>query len=300
MFKPYGIIPAMVSPMDEKEALNESALRRLVNHLIEGRVHGLFALGSQGEFWAFDSEEKRCILEVVVDEAGGRVPVYGGTAAVSTREAVALTRMAEEAGVDAVSVLTTFFISPTQQELYEHYAAIAGATSLPIVLYSNPGRTGVSLIPETLARLARIENIVGIKDSSGDLSLTAEYVRVTPDDFAVLMGRDTLILAGLLYGCAGAIAATANVVPRLVVEIYERFQAGNLAGAQRAQERLSPLRRAFAWGTFPVVVKEAANMIGLAAGPARGPVGPMSEEARDRLAQVLRNLGACDNLSAGE
>ena len=291
MFKPYGIIPAMVTPLDENEALNESALRRLVNHLIEGGVHGLFAISSQGEFWAFDPEEKRRILEVVVDEAGGRVPVYGGTAAVSTRKAVALTRMAEEVGVDAVSVLTPFFVSPTQQELYEHYAAIAGATSLPIVLYSNPGRTGVRLAPETLARLAQMENIAGIKDSSGDLSLTAEYVRVTPDNFAVLMGRDTLILAGLLYGCAGAIAATANVVPHLVMEIYERFQAGDLAGAQQAQERLAPLRHAFTWGTFPVVVKEAANMIGLAAGPARGPVGPLSEDARDRLAQVLKGLG---------
>jgi 4-hydroxy-tetrahydrodipicolinate synthase len=291
MFKPYGIIPAMVTPLDENEALNESALRRLVNHLIEGGVHGLFAIGSQGEFWAFDPEEKRRILEAVVDEAGGRVPVYGGTAAVSTRKAVALTRMAEEVGVDAVSVLTPFFVSPTQQELYEHYAAIAGATSLPIVLYSNPGRTGVRLAPETLARLAQMENMVGIKDSSGDLSLTAEYVRVTPDSFAVLMGRDTLILAGLLYGCAGAIAATANVVPHLVMEIYERFQAGDLAGAQQAQERLAPLRHAFTWGTFPVVVKEAANMIGLAAGPARGPVGPLSEDARDRLAQVLKGLG---------
>jgi 4-hydroxy-tetrahydrodipicolinate synthase len=291
MFKPYGIIPAMVTPLDENEALNESALRRLVNHLIEGGVHGLFAISSQGEFWAFDPEEKRRILEVVVDEAGGRVPVYGGTAAVSTRKAVALTRMAEEVGVDAVSVLTPFFVSPTQQELYEHYAAIAGATSLPIVLYSNPGRTGVRLAPETLARLAQMENIAGIKDSSGDLSLTAEYVRVTPDNFAVLMGRDTLILAGLLYGCTGAIAATANVVPHLAVEIYERFQVGDLAGAQQAQERLATLRHAFGWGTFPVVVKEAANMIGLAAGPARGPVGPLSEDARDRLAQVLRDLG---------
>jgi 4-hydroxy-tetrahydrodipicolinate synthase len=181
-------------------------------------------------------------------------------------------------------------VSPSPQELYEHYAAIAGATSLPIVLYSSPGRTGVRLTPETLARLAQIEDIAGIKDSSGDLSLTAEYVRVTPDDFAVLMGRDTLILTGLLYGCAGAIAAMANVVPRLVVEIYERFQADDLTGAQQAQERLSPLRHAFSWGTFPVVIKEAANMIGLAAGPVRGPVGPMSKEARDRLAQVLRNL----------
>ena len=288
---PHGIIPAMVTPLTADDKINEPALRRLTNHLIEGGAHGVFAVGSQGEFWALAADEKQQVWEVVVEETNGRVPVYAGSAAVTTREAIALTRLAEKAGVDEVSVLTPFFVSPSEDELYNHYRAIAESTSLPILLYSNPARTGVKVSPRLLTRLAEIENIVGIKDSSGDLSLTAEYVRVTPDDFAVLMGRDTLILAGLLYGCAGAIAATANVVPRLVVEIYERFQAGDLAGAQQAQERLSPLRHAFGWGTFPVVVKEAANIIGLAAGPAGGPVGPMSEEARDRLAQVLRNLG---------
>ncbi len=291
MLKPFGIIPAMVTPLHEDETLNEPSLRRFVNHLIEGGVHGLFALGSQGEFWAFDPAEKRRILEIVVDEAGGRVPVYGGTTGVSTRETIALTQMAQDVGVDAVSVLTPFFVSPSQQELHEHFSAIAQATSLPVLLYNNPGRTGVKLAPETVARLAELENIVGIKDSSGDLSLTAEYVQGTPGSFAVLMGRDTLILGGLLYGCAGAIAATANVVPRLVVDIFERFQAGDQDGAKQAQERLAPLRHAFGWGTFPVVVKEAADLVGLAAGPARGPVAAMSADARQRLAQVLRDMG---------
>lgn len=288
---PHGIIPAMVTPLHEDESLNEAAMRKLVNHLIDGGVHGIFALGSQGEFWAFDSAEKRRILEIVVDEARGRVKVYGGTTGVSTQETIALTRMAEEVGVDAVSVLTPYFVSPNPEELYQHFVALAQATSLPILLYNNPGRTGVKLLPETVARLAERDNIVGIKDSSGDLSLTAEYVQRTPEDFAVLMGRDTLILAGLLYGCAGAIAATANVVPRLVTEIYERYRAGDLAGATVAQERLTPLRRAFGWGTFPVVVKEAADLIGLAAGPARRPVGPMADEARAKLEDVLRDMG---------
>jgi 4-hydroxy-tetrahydrodipicolinate synthase len=290
MLKPYGIIPAMVTPLNDDETLNESALRRLVNYLIDGGVHGLFVLGSQGEFWAFDPGEKRHVLETVVDEAGGRVPVYGGASAVTTREAIALIQTAEEVGVDAVSVLTPFFISPNQQELYTHYADIAAATSLPILLYNNPGRTGVRLAPETVARLAEIENIVGIKDSSGDLSLTGDYVRATPEGFAVLMGRDSIILAGLISGCAGAVAATASVVPRLVVDIYERFLGGDIAGAKQAQERLASLRHTFGLGTFPVVVKEAANMIGLAAGPARGPVGPLSDEARERLAGVLQEL----------
>lgn len=253
-------------------------------------MHGLFATGSQGEFWAFSAEEKRRIWEVVKEETAGRVPVYAGTAAITTREAIALTQVAESVGVDAVSILTSFFMAPSQQELYEHYAAIAEATPLPIVLYTNPVRTGVSLKPETLARLAEIPHIVGIKDSSGDLSLTAEYIKVTPDDF-VLMGRDTLILGGLLYGTKGAIAATANAVPALVASIYDRFIAGDIEGAKQAQEALTPLRLAFAWGTFPVVIKEALNLTGMDAGPACRPVGSMPEEKRERLAGVLRGLG---------
>jgi 4-hydroxy-tetrahydrodipicolinate synthase len=291
MLKPYGIIPAMVTPLNEDETLNEVALRRLVNHLIEGGVSGLFALGSQGEFWAFDRLETRRVLEIVVDETRGRLPVYGGTTGITTRETIALTRMAKEAGVDAVSILTPYFVSPNQEELYQHFLSTAKAVSLPILLYNNPARTGVKLMPDTVERLAQVENIVGIKDSSGDLSLTAEYVQRTPDEFAVLMGRDTLILAGLLYGCAGAIAATANVAPHLVADIFERFRAGDMVGALAAQERLAPLRQAFGWGTFPVVVKEASDLIGLAAGPARGPVKPLSRERREMLAGVLAALG---------
>lgn len=293
MLQPYGIIPAMVTPVGEDEELNEAALRRLVNFLIEGGAHGLFATGSQGEFWAFDAEEKARIWEVVKEETAGRVPVYAGSAATTTRETIALTELAEESGVDAVSVLTPFYISPTQEELYDHYRAIAESTSLPVLLYNNPGRTGgIGVSPDLLARLAEIENIVGIKDSSGDLQLTAEYIRVAPPDFAVLMGRDTLILAGLLYGAKGSITATANVVPELVVSIYERFEEGDIEGALEAQETLTPLRLAFSWGTFPVVVKEALDLIGMEGGPARAPVRPMPAEKRERLKRVLRDMEA--------
>ncbi|HSR33653.1 MAG TPA: 4-hydroxy-tetrahydrodipicolinate synthase [Anaerolineae bacterium] len=292
MFQPYGIIPALVTPVDKNEELNEVALRRLVNFVIQGGVHGVFATGSQGEFWAFTAEEKRRIWEVVKEETAGRVPVYVGTAGLTTQEAIALTRDAELVGVDAVSILTPFFISPNQGELYEHFAAIAEATTLPIILYTNPGRTGVPLTPDTVSRLAQIPNIVGIKDSSGDLSLTAEYIRVTPETFSVLMGRDTLIFGGLVYGTKGSIAATGNVVPALVASIYDRFIAGDLNGAKEAQEALAPLRLAFSWGTFPVVIKEALNLMGLDAGPARRPVGPMPDEKREQLASVLRAMGA--------
>jgi 4-hydroxy-tetrahydrodipicolinate synthase len=291
MLSIHGIVPAVVTPLHGDEEVNEPALRRLVNHLIESGVHGLFVLGSQGEFWAFDRVEAQRILETAVEEAAGRVPVYGGATALTTRETIARTLLAEQAGVDAVSVLTPFFVSPSPQELYEHYAAVAAATNLPIMLYNNPGRTGVKLAPDTVAQLALIENIIGIKDSSGELALTAEYLRLTPDDFAVLMGNDALIFAGLVQGCVGAIAASANVIPRLVVEIYDRFQVGDLDGARTAQEQLAPLRGAFNWGTFPVVIKEAMDLAGWDAGPARQPIGPLSDQARADLAELLALLG---------
>jgi 4-hydroxy-tetrahydrodipicolinate synthase len=294
MFSPHGIIPAMVTPLTQDDELNEPALRRLTNHLIDGGSHGLFAVGSQGEFWALSADEKQRVWEVVVEETDRRVPVYAGTAAVTTREAIALTQSAESAGVDTVSILTPYFLSPTDDELYEHYRAIAEATSLPIILYANPARTGVKISPDLLARLAEIDNIVGIKDSSGDLQLTAQYVRVAPDNFSVLMGRDTLILAGLLYGVKGSIAATANVSPALVVSIYERFVAGDLEGARAAQDALAPIRLAFSWGTFPVVIKEALDLMGMEGGPARAPVGPMSPEQREQLEKVLSEMNVIE------
>ena len=288
---PFGIIPAMVTPLTADDAINERALRRLATHLIDGGCHGLFAIGSQGEFWAFSAEEKQRVWEIVVAEARGRVPVYAGTAAVTTREAIALTRLAEKAGADAVSVLTPYFISPNDNELFDHYKAIAESTTLPVLLYGNPARTGVRLSTSLVARLAEVPNIVGIKDSTGDLELAAEYIRTAPEKFSVLMGRDTLIYAGLLYGAKGAIAATANVKPRLVADIYDKFLAGDLEGARRAQRALAPLRLAFSWGTFPVVIKEALDLMGMEGGPSRAPVGPLTGEQRERLKGVLVDMG---------
>lgn len=287
-----GIIPAMVTPLDDQEELDEAALRHLVNYLIERGVHGLFPVGSQGEFYAFSPEEKQRVWEIVVEEASGRVPVCAGTGAITTRQVIELNKIAEKAGVNAVSVLTPFFIHPTEAELYDHYAAIAEATSLPVLLYNNPGRTGVNFSASFVARLGEHPNIAGIKDSSGDLTLTIEMVRQTDDDFTVLMGRDSLIFAGLQHGIKGAIAATANVAPALVVEIYEAFQEGDLARALAAQEKLLPLRTAFGLGTFPVVVKDAMNMIGVPAGPARRPLRSLTGEARDKLRYVLEQVGA--------
>lgn len=292
-FVPKGIIPAMVTPLDDQGRINEGALRKLTNHLIDGGVHGLFPVGSQGEFFSLIFEQKKEAIRIVVDETRDRVPVYAGTGAVTTREAIETTKMAQDLGVSAVSAITPFFLVPSQRELIAHYTAIAKACpNLPILLYSNPDRTQVPFPISTVLELAAVENIVGIKDSSGDMSLTAEYIRLTRGmDFHVLMGRDTLIYAALCYGAKGSICATGNVDPRVPVEIYEAFLAGDHRRALEAQYRLAPLRIAFGLGTFPVVIKEALNMIGIEAGPAVPPVGPMTRENREKLRKILMEMG---------
>ena len=292
-FVPKGIIPAMVTPIDAAGRINESALRKLTEYLIGGGVHGLFPVGSQGEFFSLTLEQKKEAVRIVVDETRNRVPVYAGTGAVTTREAIETTRIAQDLGVSAVSVITPYFLVPSQKELIIHYQAIAKACpNLPILLYSNPDRTQVPFPTSTVLELAAVDNIVGIKDSSGDMSMTGEYIRLTRGmNFHVLMGRDTLIYAALCYGAAGSICATGNVDPRVPVEIYEAFMAGDHKRALEAQYRLAPLRIAFGLGTFPVVIKEALNMIGIDAGPAVLPVGPMTRENREKLRQVLMDMG---------
>jgi 4-hydroxy-tetrahydrodipicolinate synthase len=291
MFQAHGIIPALVSPVDDAGPVRERDFRRLIDYQLDNGVHGLFVNGSQGEFYALSAREKREILEITVDQNRGRVPVYAGVGAVTTREAVVLARSAEEVGADALSAITPYFIRPNDQELYDYYRAIAAAVSLPVLLYGNPDRTNVALSTELVARLSDIENIVGIKDSSGDFTLTSEYIRLlAPRAFQVLAGRDTLILATLVYGGVGAIAASANVAPSLAVRIYESVQQGNLPEAVEAQRRLSSLRMAFALGTFPVVIKEALRMMGIDVGSAMRPVAGLEGEHREILQRILLGL----------
>ena len=293
MFTPRGIVPAVITPLTTDGRFNERAMRRLITYLLDGGVHGLFVVGTTGEFYGLSPEEKRDIFRVTVDEVRGRVPVYAGTSGITTREAVALTRLAEDCRADAVSVLTPMFLTPSQPQLVQHYQAIAASTSLPVILYNNPPKTGVNLTAATVARLAETPNIVGIKDSSGDMTLTAEYIRLTRgrSDFSVLVGRDTLIYAALCHGAAGSIASCANVAPRLCADIYDRFIAGDLAGSLEAQFRLAPLRLAFTVGTFPAVIKESLTMLGFDAGPCMDPAGPMTDEERQTVRQILVGMG---------
>ncbi len=292
-FKPHGIIVPIVTPVDEKGKFNEPIMRKLVNYLIEGGVHGLFPMGTTGEFYAFSEDEVRHIFEVVVDETKGRVPVYGGANSISTRGAIRLMKICEEAKVDAVSVLTPMFISQTQDELYKFFEDVSKSTHLPIILYNNRPKTNVQIEPATVARLAQIENIVGVKDSTGDMTNTTEYIRLTRDNdnFHVLMGRDTLIYAGLCCGTTGAIASCANVAPRICSDIYDKFIEGDHKAALDAQYTLAPLRIATGMGTFPAVIKEGLVMQGINVGKCVDPIGEITDAQKAALREILAGMG---------
>lgn len=285
------IIP-LLTPFHADGELDPHALRHLTRRLIGAGVHGLFPSGSTSEFFALSQQERCRVIEIVVEEAAGRTPVYAGTGAISTRESIALTQAAEQLGADAIAVITPFYISPSQEELYEHYAAIAGSTALPLVVYNNPARTGgVNLTAKTLHRLAAIPNIVAIKDSSGDLGLLAAYMAETPDEFVVLQGRDDLYFASLAIGAVGGVAATGNVMPELVVELYDAFRAGDWERSRNAQAKVALLRGALGIGTFPSVLKGAMALIGEPVGPPRLPVAPLTPTQVAAVRDVLERIG---------
>ncbi|MDC7229380.1 MAG: dihydrodipicolinate synthase family protein [Sphaerochaetaceae bacterium] len=293
-FKANGIIAAMITPLTDTLQVNEKGLRRLVSYLIDGGVHGLFVVGTSGEFYGFSPEQRKEAFQICIDEARGRVPVYAGVNGITTKEAVEYAQMAEEVKADAISVLTPMFVSVTQGELYNHYASIASSTNLPMLLYNNVGKTNVNIAVETATKLSEISNIVGIKDSSGDFTLTSEYIRNTrenKDQFSVLSGRDTLIHACLAYGGHGAITACANIAPRLMADIYDKYVAGDIEGSLEAQYKIAPIRMAFSLGSYPTILKESLELQGIDAGPCFAPVGPMNQENKVVLKNILADAG---------
>ncbi|TDF93777.1 dihydrodipicolinate synthase family protein [Paenibacillus piri] len=288
-----GVIPPIVTPVDADECVEEQGLRNVVEHVIAGGVHGILALGSNGEFYGLDQEQQERAVRITIEQTAGRVPVYMGIGAIATRECVRLARLGESLKAQAITMLPPMFLSPSEDELYRHFRQVAEATALPLLLYNNPDRVGNCISAGLLERLADIPNIVGVKDSSGDLTLTAEYIRRTRDKgFKVMAGRDVMILGSLVYGAVGCVASTANIVPALVVDIYEKFMAGDLQGALAAQFKLAPLRMAFNLASFPVVTKEAMNLIGLAVGGSILPNTGCSELNRSKLADILKQTGA--------
>lgn len=287
-----GIIPPVATPMRDNEDLDLPRLRWFIDHLIANGVHAVFVLGTNSEFYALDEAEKQAVVATAVEHVNHRVPVFAGTGAETTREVVRLTKMAEREGVDAVSVVTPYFIMPSQRELIDHYRRVTESTALPVLLYSNPVTCGgLKIDVETVARLAELPNVAGIKDSSGDLTTTLEYLRVAPPRFAVLQGRDTIIYPSLLFGAKGAIPASANVAPRLCADIFDRFERGDHEAAKAAQLKLNPVRLSLMFSTAPGGVKAALNLLGMSIGPSRSPIAPLNPEQAEKMKQMLHTAG---------
>ena len=292
-FTPKGIVVPIVTPVDQQGRLMEKAYRGLVDYLAENGIHGVFPFGTTGEFYAYDQVFYDDLLALTKDAVAGRMQIYAGANHITTKGAIAIAKAVERVGgIDALSVLTPMFVSQTQEEVYEYYRAIASETSLPIIIYNNKPKTNVTVEPATVARLAEIDNIVAAKDSTGDMTNAEEYIRLTRGkEFSVMMGRDTLILAGLHYGATGAIASCANVAPRIAVDIYEKFQQKDYEGALEAQFKLSALRIATNMGSFPVTLKEALKLIGHDCGDCVPPILPLHEDQREKLRGVLSGMG---------
>lgn len=286
-----GIITPIVTPIkrDADESLNVEAMKQLVDHLIEKGVSGIFPLGSNGEFHVLDNEEKMIFTKAVINHVNQRVPVYVGTGACSTKETVQLSKQAEALGADALSVITPYFLKPTEEELIQHYTKVAESVKIPIILYNIPKATGVNISASVLKALTKIENIRGIKDSSGDLDNLKGYIEVTKGtNVNVLVGSDSKILAGYKMGATGAIAGTSNLITETLVGLDQAFRAGKIDEAQKLQQDIEELRKVLPLGTVPSILKRAIELAGIAkVGPARLPVEEVSVQAEEKIKNML-------------
>lgn len=282
-----GVITAMVTPLSE-DGINEEATRKLVNKLIDSGIHGLFILGTNGEFYALSIEEKLELVRIVVDETAGRVPVFAGSGGISTEEVIKLTNQFEKLGVDAVSIITPYLIKLSEKELIQHYQQIARNTHLPIILYNIPANTKIPITESVFKELVQNPKIVGIKDSSGSLDNIQMYLDLNErKDFSVLVGSDSLILPALQKGADGAVAATSNVLTKTDLGIYHAFIEKNLERAQELQESIDDFRRILKLASVPSVLKYSIGVTGIPVGAPKNPVLRASSELDAEIRKVL-------------
>ncbi|HJC45797.1 MAG TPA: 4-hydroxy-tetrahydrodipicolinate synthase [Candidatus Faecalibacterium faecigallinarum] len=287
-----GIIPPIITPMNDDESINVAELRAQVNRQIEGGVHAIFCFGTNGEGYILNGKEKELVLRTVIEETNGRVPVYAGTGCISTKETIEQSKMAQSLGADVLSIITPSFAAASQNELYEHYKAVAEAVDMPIVLYNIPARTGNALAPATVAKLAQIDNIVGAKDSSGNFTNILAYIDAGKSKkngtFSTLSGNDQLIIWNLLAGGTGGIAGCANVYPHVMASIYNLFMEGKIEEAKAANASIASFRACFKYGNPNTIVKTAVAMLGYNVGKCRAPFNQVPEEGIKALEKVLK------------
>ena len=287
-----GVVVPILTPIDENERIDEEKLRSQVDYVIEGGVLGILAFGSNGEFYMVEEDEMERGLEIMISQSNGRVPVYFGIGAISTKKCVRLAKMAIKKGAYGISVLQPMFLKPTEEELFLHFKTIADAVpSTPMLLYNNPGRVGYSISANLVDRLAHeVENIVGMKDTSGDITQMEEFIRRTRDvDFKVFGGKDTLLYAALCHGAVGGVCTAANFMPHLITDVYNKFIAGDIKGSLEAQFKLNPVRLSMDAASFPVAAKDMANLVGRDVGVPYRPNLPTPEgKARDGIVAAMK------------
>lgn len=287
-----GIITPIVTPFyrDKEESINYEATADLINYLIEHGVNGIFILGSNGEFHVIDEDEKIAFAKKVIEIVNKRVPVYVGTGCCSTRETIRLSKKMEELGADALSIITPYFLKPSNDDLYEHYKAVAQSVDIPIVLYNIPKATGCPLDPELVSRLADIENIKGIKDSSGEVDRMQAYSDICKEkDLCLLIGSDSKITVGYAMGATGAVAGTSNAIVDTLVGLDHALRNNDIQKAEKLQQDIDVLRSVLTLGTVPSVMKRATELAGIAkVGPARKPVQEVSEKDDKKIKDALK------------
>jgi 4-hydroxy-tetrahydrodipicolinate synthase len=286
-----GSIVALITPMTPEGAIDWEAFARLIDWQIAEGTAGLVPCGTTGESATLSHAEHDAVVKFVIHRAAGRVPVIAGTGSNNTLEAVALTREAEAAGATAALVITPYYNKPTQEGLYQHFKAIHDATTLPILLYDVPGRTVTRIADETVARLAALPRVLGIKDATADLTRPVDLAARVPADFVQLSGEDGTVLAYLVQGGHGCISVTANVAPRLCAALHQAWQAGDLAEAQRINRLLMPLHHAMFCETNPGPVKYAAHLLGVCSNTVRLPLVPIGDDSARRIRAVMEQVG---------
>lgn len=289
-----GIIPPIITPIDEFENIDEIKLRKHINYVIDGGVHGILAFGSNGEFYMLDEDEMRQGLKIILDETKQRVPVYMGIGAIRTSTCIKYAQIAKSEGAFGITVLQPMFLKPTEKELFNHFKAIADSVfDMPMLLYNNPVRTGYTLSSNLVVKLAtEVKNIVGMKDTSGDMTQTSEFIRRTIDlDFKVFGGKDTLVFATMAHGGAGSVATTANIFPKLLSSIFESYIKGDLDSSLKAQFKLNPVRLVMDKASFPVATKDMANIIGLDVGKPYLPTMQSEENILEQMTKEIKEAG---------
>jgi 4-hydroxy-tetrahydrodipicolinate synthase len=282
-----GVGTALVTPFTSSGAVDEATVRRLARRQIDAGVHFLVPCGTTGEAPTLSGEEKRRVVELVVEEAGGRVPVLAGAGGYDTREVVESARAMRDAGADGLLSVTPYYNKPTPEGLFRHYQAIAEATPLPILVYNVPGRTGCNVDPSTLARLASIPHVAGVKEASGNVTQICEVLRAVPADFLVLSGDDALTLPAMAVGARGVISVASNEAPGEMARLVEAAERNDFAAAREVHSRLLPLMLANFAESNPIPVKAAMAQMGLLEETYRLPMVPPRAETRERLARVL-------------